>query len=111
MLYLKKAASAACLVEEINFADQPFLPAGASSNLSSPVEIPFGTQLTAYFTAIDEETFIPSYLSTFTISPLATYEITSVTVNETDPAQKVYNVNYLITAENGVNTSNIHACD
>ncbi|MFA7011192.1 MAG: hypothetical protein WC240_08275, partial [Bacilli bacterium] len=52
-----------------------------------------------------EETFIPSYLSTFTISPLATYEITSVTVNETDPAQKVYNVNYLITAENGVNTS------
>ncbi|MDY0209652.1 MAG: hypothetical protein RBR48_05715, partial [Bacilli bacterium] len=102
----EKAASAACLVEEINFADQPFLPAGASSNLSSPVEIPFGTQLTeAYFTAIDEETFIPSYLSTFTISPLATYEITSVTVNETDPAQKVYNVNYLITAENGVNTS------
>ena len=102
----EKAMSSACSVELITFDDQPFLPAGASSNIADPVEVLFGTQFTkAYFTDIDEATSIPSYLSAFNISPLATYEITNVTVDETDPAQKVYNVNYLITAENGINTS------
>ena len=106
LLVFEKAASAACVVEEITFADQPFLPAGASSNVSNPIDILFGTQLTeSFFTNIDLVTEIPSYLSTFEISPLATYVIESVTVDASDPAKKVYNVNYRITAENGVNTS------
>ena len=105
-IVFSKAASDACAVEEISFGDQPFVPAGATSNSSDPVEIPYGTLLTeTYFTTINGETLIPNYLSAFTFSPLATYEITSVTVDATDPTKKIYNVNYLITAENGVNTS------